>query len=97
MFGYSLSLTNGMVSFQTSRLEEPMDTYFDIYRVGQNVTPQKIAFAQSLDEARKQVQELGASYPGRYLVLSRQSGIVVSISEPTNNRSRDVSDATVRR
>jgi len=68
-----------------------MDTHFDIFQVEENSTPQKIAFAQSLDEARKQVQEFGASYPGRYLVLSRQSGIVISINGPTNDRPRDVS------
>jgi hypothetical protein len=71
----------GTVSFQTSRLEKPMDTHFDIFQVEENSTPQKIAFAQSLDEARKQVQELMVSNPAKYVVISSRSGIVVSTTQ----------------
>jgi len=60
-----------------------MDTHFDIFQVEENSKPQKIAFARSLDEARKQVQKLGASQPGRYLILSSLTGHIISVNEPS--------------
>jgi hypothetical protein len=51
------SRTIGTVSFQTPRLEKPMDPRFDIFQVEENSTPRKGAFAQTLNAARKRAQE----------------------------------------
>ena len=59
-----------------------MDVRFDIFQVEDNSPPQKIAVAGSLGDAHKQVQELMVSNPAKYVVISSQSGIVVSTTQP---------------
>jgi hypothetical protein len=71
-----------------------MDAHFDIFQVEENSNPQKIAFARSLDEARKQVQELGASQPGRYLILSSLTGHVISVNEPSRAQIQHMKTTT---
>jgi hypothetical protein len=58
-----------------------MDARFDIFQVENDSPPQKIAVAGSLGDAHKQVQELMVSNPAKYVVISNQSGIVISTAQ----------------
>jgi hypothetical protein len=53
---------------------------FDIFRVSEDSLPLKVAVAQSLDEARTLVQELGEPNPGKYLIFSNQTGNITTIT-----------------
>jgi hypothetical protein len=57
---------------------------FDIFRVIKDGQPFWLEPAESLDQAKARVQELGASEPGEYLIFSQKTGHKVSIKvDPT--------------